>query len=178
MSQVPLPNPCLEDNALNDLLGVNFASAPLKAAKAFQGPINVRLYVSSTSGDGMLSVAVEDVAPNGKVARLSGGWQVISLRKLDTAKSRYLDKQLIQPYHPFTKASQAALKRGEVAPVDVEIFPTAARILPGHRLRISIQSFDVPHLAPNGTQIPGTAGIITVRTGPSHPSTITLPGLK
>ena len=178
MSQVPLPNPCLEDNALNDLLGVNFASAPLKTAKAFQGPINVRLYVSSTSGDGMLSVAVEDVAPNGKVARLSGGWQVISLRKLDTAKSRYLDKQLIQPYHPFTKASHAALKRGEVAPVDVEIFPTAARILPGHRLRISIQSFDVPHLAPNGTQIPGTAGIITVRTGPSHPSTITLPGLK
>lgn len=178
MSQVPLPNPCLEDNALNDLLGVNFASAPLKAAKAFQGPINVRLYVSSTSGDGMLSVAVEDVAPNGKVARLSGGWQVISLRKLDTAKSRYLDKQLLQPYHPFTKASKAALRRGEVAPVDVEIFPTAARILPGHRLRISIQSFDVPHLAPNGTQIPGTAGIITVRTGPSHPSTITLPGLK
>ena len=178
MSQVPLPNPCLTDNALNDLLGVVYHSAPLTVAKAFQGPINVRLYVSSTTGDGMLSVAVEDTAPDGKVTRLSGGWQVISLRKLDTAKSRYLDNQLIQPYHPFTKESQAKLASGQVAPVDVEIFPTAARILPGHRLRISIQAFDVPHLAPNGTQVPGTAGIITVRTGPANPSAITLPGLK
>jgi len=178
MTQIPLPNPCLTDNALNDLLGVVYHSAPLTAARAFQGPINVRLYVSSTSGDGMLSVAVEDTAPNGKVTRLSGGWQVLSLRKLDTAKSRYLDKQLIQPYHPFTKASQAKLAGGQVAPVDVEIFPTAARILPGHRLRISVQAFDVPHLAPNGTQVLGTAGIITVRTGPSHPSAVTLPALK
>ncbi len=177
LALLPVPNPCLTDNKLNDLLGVNFATTPLAEAKAFQGPINVRLYVSSTTGDGMLSVAVEDVAPNGTVSRLSGGWQVISLRALDTEKSRYLDDKLIQPYHPFTKASQAKLPRGEVAPVDVEIFPTAARIAAGHRLRIAIQAFDVPHLAPNGTQILGTAGVITVRTGPSHPSAITLPEL-
>ena len=42
-------------------------------------------------GDGMLSVSVEDVAPDGSVKRLTGGWQVISLRDLDTSRSRYLD---------------------------------------------------------------------------------------
>ena len=31
----------------------------------------------------MLSVAVEDVAPDGTVSRLTGGWQVVSQRALD-----------------------------------------------------------------------------------------------
>src|SRR5205085_7572222 len=91
---------------------------------------------------------VEDEAPDGTVSRLSGGWQVISHRALNTSRSRYLDGQLIQPYHPFTKAAQAKLGKGAVAPVDVEIFPTGAKILPGHRLRIAVQAFDIPHLAP------------------------------
>ncbi|MFL6089824.1 MAG: CocE/NonD family hydrolase [Aeromicrobium sp.] len=178
MTQVPLANPCLSDNSLNDNLGAVYDSAPLTTAAAFQGPINAHLFVSSTTGDGMLSVAVEDVAPGGKVARITGGWQVISLRKLDTHKSRYLDQQLIQPYHPFTKDSYAPLKGTEVAPVDVEIFPTAARILPGHRLRIAIQTFDVPHLLPNGTLAPGAAGVIALHIGGNTPSSVTVPALK
>jgi predicted acyl esterase len=177
-NQSPLPNPCLTDNTANDSLGVVFESAPMTTATAFQGPINAHLFASSTSGDGMLSVAVEDVAPNGKVARITGGWQVISLRKLDTSKSRFLDNKLIQPYHPFTKDSQALLTAGQIAPVDVEVFPTAARILPGHRLRIAIQTFDVPHLLPNGTLALGTAGIITLHTGGKYVSQVTVPALK
>ena len=31
----------------------------------------------------MFSVAVEDVAPDGTVTRLTGGWQVLSQRALD-----------------------------------------------------------------------------------------------
>ncbi len=175
---IPLPNPCLDDNTLNDLTGVAFQTGPVATAKSFQGPINARLYVDSTSGDGMLSVSVEDVAPNGKVARLTGGWQVISLRKLDTAKSRYLDDKLIQPYHPFTKASSAPTKPGEVVPLDVELFPTGAKIAVGHRLRVAVQSFDVPHLLPNLQLAPATASIITLHTGPDTPSRVTLPALK
>jgi putative CocE/NonD family hydrolase len=175
---IPIPNPCFTDNTLNDHTGVVFQTAPLTTAKAFQGPINAHLYVSSTSGDGMLSVMVEDVDPAGKVARLTGGWQTIGLSKLDTTKSRYLDGKLLQPYHPFTKASYAKFPAGKVGPVDVEIFPTGARILPGHRLRIAVQAFDVPHLLPNLTLAPGTAGIITLRTGPAYPSQVTVPGLK
>ena len=63
--------------------GLSFQTAPLKKALRIQGPINVRLYASSPSGDGMFSVAVEDVAPDGSVSRLTGGWQVLSQRELD-----------------------------------------------------------------------------------------------
>ena len=125
----------------------------------------------------MLSVAIEDEAPDGTVSRLSGGWQVISHRALDKSKSRYLDGVLIQPFHPFTKAAQKKLARGEVAPVDVEIFPTRAKILPGHKLRISVQAFDVPHLLPTLPDLLGTLTVLTVHSSAKYPSTINFPSV-
>jgi putative CocE/NonD family hydrolase len=168
-------NPCSTDNALNDDTGVVFRTEPVSSPVRFQGPINARLYVSSTSGDGMLAVAVEDEAPDGTVYRLSGGWQVISHRALDTARSRYLDGQLVQPYHPFTRATQQPLPPGAVEPVDVEVFPTGASIQPGHRLRIAVQAFDVPHLLPSLSGALGTLTVIEVHTSAKYPSTLTIP---
>jgi putative CocE/NonD family hydrolase len=177
MNQLPFPNPCLSDNQLNDLTGVTFDTAPMTEAVRFQGPINARIYTSvlSLTGDGMLSVSVEDVAPDGTVSRLTGGWQVVSLRQLDTSRSRYLDGTLIQPFHPFTRESQQPLTG--TAPVDVEVFPTGAAIQPGHRLRLAIQAFDVPHLAPNLTLLAGSLSALTIHTGPATPSVLTVPAV-
>lgn len=178
MSATGFKNPCNTDNALNDKSGVVFKTAPVTKAVTLQGPINARLFVSSTSGDGMLSVAVEDEAPDGTVTRLSGGWQVISHRALDAKRSRYLDGKLIQPYHPFTRAAQAKLKAGQVAPVDVEIFPTGAKILPGHRLRIAVQAFDVPHLAPILPDLLSTLTVITIHNSAAYRSELVIPVVK
>lgn len=169
--------PCWEDNAPNDKTGVVFQTEPLTAPLRLRGPINARLYTSSPSGDGMLSVSVSDVAPDGSVTRLTGGWQVISHRALDRDRTRYLDGSVIQPFHPFTRAAKKSLAPGEVAPVDVEVFPTAARLAPGHRLRIAIQAFDVPHLLPTVPDLPTTLVPLTVRTGPLWPSVLTIPAL-
>jgi putative CocE/NonD family hydrolase len=178
LSAIPGNNPCLTDNKINDKTGVVFKTAPVTKAIALQGPINARLYVSSTSGDGMLSVAVEDEAPDGTVSRYTGGWQVISHRALDKSRSRYLDGQLLQPYHLFTKAAQHKLAKGEIAPVDVEIFPTGGKILPGHRLRIAIQAFDVPHLAPILPDLLSTLTVITIHNSAKYPSVLTIPVVK
>jgi uncharacterized protein len=177
MNLFPFPNPCLTDNRVNDLTGVVFDTAPVTAPVRFQGPINARLYTSvlGIGGDGMLSVSVEDVAPDGTVSRLTGGWQVISLRELDQTRSRYLNGTLLQAYHPFTAASRKPLTG--VAPIDVEVFPTGASIEPGHRLRLAIQAFDVPHLAPNLTLFPGSLSALTVHTGGLTPSTLTVPAV-
>ncbi len=169
--------PCWSNNAPNDKSGVVFQTDPGDTALRLRGPINARLYTSSPSGDGMLSVSVSDVAPDGTVTRLSGGWQVISQRALDQSRSRYLDGRLIQPYHPFTRASKKPLAAGEVAPVDVEVFPTAARIARGHRLRIAIQAFDAPHLLPSAPDLPSSLVPLTVRTGPLWPSVLTIPAV-
>jgi len=166
--------PCFRDNRLNDLGGVTFDSAPLDRDLRFQGPLNARLHVSTPSGDGMLSVAVEDVAPDGTVTRISGGWQTIAHRALDESRSRHLDGRLLQPYHPFTRAAKAKLPAGQVAPVDVEIFPTGAVIAKGHRLRIAVQAFDVPHLLSPVPDLLSQLAPLTVHTGPQHPSALTM----
>jgi len=167
-------NPCLQDNQLNDLATLNFQTAPVTKTVRLQGPINARLYVASPSGDGMLSVTVEDVAPNGTVSRLTGGWQVLSQRALDSKRSRYLDGELIQPYHPFTRASKKPVPAGTVVPVDVEVFPTGAAIKPGHRLRLTVAAFDVPHLLPPLTDLPQIAPL-TLYTSNAYPSVVTIP---
>ncbi|MGZ5402542.1 MAG: CocE/NonD family hydrolase [Aeromicrobium sp.] len=174
----PVKSPCQEDNALNDRTGIVFDTAPVTSPVAMQGPINAHLFTSSVGGDGMLSVAVSDVAPDGKVSRLTGGWQVLSLRKLTAAKSRYLDGKLIQPFHPFTKASEKPLAPSEVAPIDVEVFPTGAQIQKGHKLRISIQAFDVPHLLPTVPQLAGTLTVMKVHNSAKYPSELTIPTLR
>jgi putative CocE/NonD family hydrolase len=173
MQQVWADNPCLRDNRLNDLTGVVFETKPMTSTMRIQGPINARLLTSTPSGDGMWSVTVEDVAPDGTVDRLTGGWQVISHRSLDRSRSTYVDGELVQPWHPFTRAAREPLEG--VAPVDVEVFPTGAAIRPGHRLRVSVQAFDVPHLLPPLPDAPSTLVPLTIHTSPQHPSTITLP---
>ena len=173
-SQFPFPNPCFEDNRLNDLSGVVFETEPMERATSLRGPINARLFTSvAGAGDGMLSVSVSDVAPDGTVTRLTGGWQVLSLAETDTTRSRYLDGKLIQPWHPFTQESQAPLEG--VEPVDVEVFPTAARIAEGHRLRVSVQAFDVPHLLPTLPTLLESLSVMTIHTGPETPSELTVP---
>ena len=167
-------NPCFTDNRLNDLGGLTFDTAALTKAVRFQGPLNARLQVSSPTGDGMLSVAVEDVAPDGKVSRITGGWQVISHRALDKTRSRYLDGQLLQPYHPYTKAAQKKLAAGEIAPVDVEVFPTGAVVKKGHKIRIAVQAFDVPHLLSPLPQLLGHLAPVKLYTGAEHPSSLTM----
>ena len=178
VNQIWPDNPCFTNNDLNDHTGLTFQTERLARAVHFRGPINARLFVSAIGGDGMLSVAVEDVAPDGTVSRITGGWQVISQRKLIRAKSRFLDGKLIQPWHPFTKASKDTLASGEIVPVDVEIFPTAAVIKPGHRLRLTIQGYDVPHLLAPVPDVPSQTLPITLYNGPDHRSTLTLPGRK
>ena len=176
-SQFPFPNPCFDDTRVNDLTGVVFETEPMKRATAFRGPINARLHTSvAGAGDGMLSVSVEDVAPDGTVSRLTGGWQVLSLAETDRRRSRKLNGKIIQPWHPFTEESQAPLEGTE--PVDVEVFPTAARIRKGHRLRVAIQAFDVPHLLPTLPVLLGSLSVITVHTGPETPSELTVPWVR
>jgi len=165
-------NPCFTNNAFNDALGPVFQTAPATEPIVIHGPANVRLYTSTPAGNGMYSVTVSDVAPDGTVSRLTGGWQIVSARQLDESESRYIGDTLVQPYHPFTKDSQKKLGSGKVEPVDVEMFPTRARIAEGHKLRVSIQGFDVPHLIPTLGDLLGTLVPLTIHTGPSTPSSI------
>ncbi len=167
---------CETDNRLNDQLGTSYETAPLERALHLMGPINAKLFVSTTAKDGMLSVAVEDVAPDGSVDRLTGGWQVLSHRALDKDRAVRRDGETLQPYHPFTRAAQLDVEPGTVMGVDVEVFPTGAVLKKGHRLRVTVQAFDTPHLtAPVPQLAAGAGGVITIHHSAQLPSRIVLP---
>ena len=167
---------CETDSRLNDQLGTAWETTPLEEPIHLMGPVNARLFVSTTARDGMVSVAVEDVAPDGTVDRLTGGWQVLSHRRLVAKRSLRRDGEVLQPWHPFTRRAQLAVEPGEVMRVDVEVFPTGAVLRKGHRLRVTVQAFDTPHLTPTAPQVfDGAGGVITVHHGPEHRSRLVLP---
>jgi uncharacterized protein len=167
---------CETDNRLNDQAGTSYETRPLTRPVRVMGPVNARLFASTTARDGMLSVHVEDVAPDGTVDRLTGGWQVLSHRAVTGSKVVRRDGEVLQTWHPFTRAAQLAVQPGKVMRVDVEVFPTGAVLRKGHRLRVTVQAFDTPHLAPTARQLAdGAGGVITLHHSRAYPSRLVLP---
>ncbi|MQY07452.1 CocE/NonD family hydrolase [Actinomadura macrotermitis] len=164
---------CATDQRDNDRQGIVY-DLPVTKPLSLTGAVNAHLWVSSAARDGQLAVRLEDVAPDGKVTQLSAGWQVASLRALDEKRTVRRNGMIIQPYHPYTRKSGAAMKPGVPVPVDVEIYGFAGTLAPGHRLRVSIQTGDFPHLFPNLPQL-GRSGALKIWHDPAHPSWVALP---
>ena len=132
--------------------------------------------MTTSSPEAVVSVAVSDVAPDGTSRGLTNGLLLASDRAVDRARSRVLDGQSIQPWHPFTDAARLPVSPGVPMLLPVELFPTSAAIAPGHRLRVSVAPYDVPHTLP---PLPGLLGTLTgtvhVLSDAAHPSSIVLP---
>ncbi|MFE6644929.1 CocE/NonD family hydrolase [Nocardioides sp. NPDC057772] len=170
---------CETDNRINDALGVSYETEPATSDLAFSGPINADLSVSTTGTDGLIAVSVEDVAPDGSVDRITGGWQTLRHRAVIASRARTLNGQVVQPWHPFTREAEQSVTPGTIYRVPVEVFPTGAVIKKGHRLRVTVHSYDVPHLLPNVKQlVRGVAGVVTVHHTKTHPSTLILPARR
>jgi hypothetical protein len=170
--------PCTNDNRLNELAGLNYTSAPLEEDLVLNGPVNARLWLATSASDAVVSVRVTDVAPDGSSRELTGGWLAGSFRALDREKSRRVRGRLLQPWHPFTRASVMPVESGEPMRLDVEVFPTSAVIQKGHSLRISVNPSDFPHAVPPLPQFSNSlAGQVQVLHDAEHPSSVTLPTL-
>ncbi len=166
---------CETDNELNDATGLNY-DLPLPHGRTLNGPIAVRLFVSTNSHDSVLTTRIEDVAPSGRATQLTAGWNVISLRALDQSKTQRVGGVIVRPYHPYTKASELPVENGKVYEVWIEVFPTAASFAPGDSLRLSIQPSDAPHLSPTLPQVTNAVGgVLSILHDAQHPSEVVLP---
>lgn len=171
-----LPLPCATDNRINDLLELTFRSGPLDQPLYVNGPIQANVWMSTTALDAGLVVRVSDVHPDGRVQELTNGLLTASMRALDPSRSRYLDGEMIQPWHPYTEASKSAPGIGEVVELNVEVFPSSFVIQEGHELQISVGASDLPHgLPPVPDLVSGLAGILSVYSGGEQASNIVLP---
>jgi uncharacterized protein len=172
--------PCTDDNRTDEATsgGTSYTTPPLASDLRLDGPMMADLWVSTTARDAVATVRVTDVAPDGSSTDLTDGWLAASFRKLDPTRSRYVDGQLLQPWHPFTRDSVLPVPAGQPLEMQVEIFPSNAVIAKGHSLRIDVEGGDFPHAMP---PLPLFAnelgGVVNVLHDPQHPSYVALPTL-
>ena len=150
-------DPCADNDETTQAGALTYTSAPLKTATTVAGPIDVTLNMTSTTPDAELVANVEVVQPNGSSYPISSGALLGSLRALDPRLSWYDDGQLILPWHPYTSASASDMQPGKSERLDIEVYPTVARIAPGERLRVELTSGDTA-LQPSPVQAERLAG--------------------
>ncbi|MDX1496824.1 MAG: CocE/NonD family hydrolase, partial [Salinisphaeraceae bacterium] len=171
-----LPLPCWYEDNVTQTLEVTFDTEPLEEDMYINGPMQADIWISTTALDAGIVVRVSDLQPDGTARALTSGLQTASLRAVDESKSRYLDGEMIQPWHPLTKDSKQEVGMGNIVKVPVEIFPTSALIKKGHRLRISVGPSNFPFaLMPIPTLAQSLIGVMSIYHDAEHPSSIVLP---
>lgn len=108
------------------------------------GPVRLVAHVATSANDTDVAAKLLDVHPNGFAQRLCDG--VVRLRYREGHERAVL----VQP--------------GTVYEVEVVMWDTAQRFLPGHRIRLEVASSAYPKFAPNlgtgGDEAQATEGII------------------
>jgi uncharacterized protein len=179
--------------------GLTLSTAPFNEETELTGPVVCRLWVSSSTTDADLFLALRVFDPNGHEvlfhganepqAPISLGWLRASHRKLDESKS--------EPWAPYhSHLAEEPLTPGEVYPLDIEIWPTCIVIPKDYTLRLTIlgRDFDhglkgIPHHL--GTEMHGQGiwnhddprerppevfdNTVTIHSGGDHQSYLTLP---
>ncbi len=173
-----IPLECFEDNSLTEaFFNVIYQTPELDEDLAINGPIQADVWASTTNFAGLLSVRVDDVAPDGTVTPLTNGLINFKHRAVDESRSRTLDGESIQPWHPYTQGAEQPVYPSMKMKVPVEIQPTSAVIKKGHKLRVAVGPSNLPQgtiLGPEGLlQLLPT--LLTVYNSYWSPSSIVLP---
>ena len=131
------------DQRLEGPQGVTFRTPELERPLRLIGPLALRLRAASSATDTDWHAKLADVAPDGSESLITDGALRASHREVDRSKSRRA-----RPYHPHTDPEP--LEPGRFYDFDIEIWPTAYELQPGHRLQLRLTSTDLP------THLPGT----------------------
>jgi predicted acyl esterase len=114
---------------------LEWTSAPLDQALDVVGDIELELRASSTAIDTAWIVTLQDVAPDGTVVDVTGGWLRASLRRVDPASSLVGSPEL-----PCRDAD--VVVPGSLTTYRIPLVTNARRFAAGHQLRLVVTSDD------------------------------------
>ncbi|MEV0251545.1 CocE/NonD family hydrolase [Nocardia sp. NPDC050712] len=161
------------DDRRNEATAVTFTSAAFATDTVLTGPMNLHLRAVAEGTDAFWSITICAVRPDGASVPLTRGALLSSLRATDSARSDYVDGELLFPLHTLTAETAAPLTPGLPFDIDIEINPTEALLRAGERLRVSVSCSSFPRhfIAPwKQRQIRGQAIVLD----PAHPSYLSL----
>lgn len=141
------------------------------------GPITLTLHATADTSESLWVAHIDDVAPDGSSRPLTQGALLGSHRELDPERTWYLpDGTVLKPHHTSTRAAVRPVVPGELTQYDIEVFPTAAMLDSGHRLRLTVTTFDFPHLVPTVPARRALAGgTYRLHQGGATPSHLLIP---
>lgn len=170
-------DPCAAAEIVGPPSGIAYLGDPVSEPTLVAGPANLHTYLSSTTDDAALQVHLDDVAPDGGAAEITGGAQLATLRTLDDAKTwRTPDGTVYSAEHRLSSADITALRPDDVVPVDIRLRPTYYRLEAGHRLRVRVTTGNFPTTLAPLPEIPKLIGsTVQIVHDPQHPSSLTVP---
>ncbi len=138
-----------QDNRRLQRGALTYTTEPFGAPTLVAGPITLTVHATATTGEALWVAHLDDVAPDGTSRPLTEGALLGSHRALDPDRTWYLpDGTVLRPHHFSTRSAVKPVVPGELTRYDVEIFPTAVFLEPGNRLRLTVTTYDFPHLVP------------------------------
>lgn len=166
-----------QDNRRVQRGALTYTSERFDSPTLIAGPITLSIQATADTTETLWVAHLDDVAPEGVNRPLTMGALLGSHRQLDPDRTWYLpDGTVLRPHHISTRAAVRPVVPGEPTRYDIEIFPTAALIAPGHRLRLTVTTYDFPHLVPNEPACRALAGgLYQVHQGGATPSCLLLP---
>ncbi|MBY4212569.1 CocE/NonD family hydrolase [Rhodococcus fascians] len=168
--------PCFRvDDRINEVDVLTYTTEAAGQDLTLTGPVALTLRGSSTAADPSWVARLSDVAPDGTARPVGEGSLVASRRALDPARTGYAaNGDVVEPFHWHTPETAQPVVAGAVETYNVEIWPTCWMVRAGHRLRVTIDGAELPHLLPT-TATPKRLGNLTVHRDPASPSFLSIP---
>jgi hypothetical protein len=135
--------PAYPDRRGEDEKLIVFDTAPFEADMEVAGTPVIELHVATATDDPAFHVYLEDVAPDGRVTYLTEGqFRAIHRAPADTQTLPY---DMGSAPHSYRREDALPVVPGERMAVEFALFPVAARIEAGHRLRVAIAGADASY---------------------------------
>ncbi|WP_026357087.1 CocE/NonD family hydrolase [Mycobacterium sp. 141] len=165
------------DNSRLQREALTYTTTVFDTPRLVAGPVALTVYARASTTETLWVAHLDDVSPAGVSRPLTQGALLGSHRTLDTDKTWYLDDgTVLRPHHISTRAAVVPVVPGQLTRYDIEVFPTAALIEAGHRLRLTLTTYDFPNLVPTKPARRALAGgVYQLRQGGQSPSQILIP---
>ena len=166
-----VPERDADQAAEDEFKGITFSTPPLSQPLEIAGPITLSLRASTEPlnqtastlsfaegvrvlglggasqtmppyNDTDFVVKLADVDPSGRSTLIQSGFLRASHRLLDESRSRTAGGHVIEPVPFHEEGRLAPPEPGTTYTYEIEVWPTAKRFAPGHRLRIALYSSD------------------------------------
>ena len=167
MTQMGEPVLNLDDRGAMDARMLTYTSAPLATDMQIAGHPVVSLRLASDREDGSVFVYLEDVDPDGRSRYLTEGG--LRLLHRATGPNPYLETEV--PYRSYAGGDARPMVPDSVETVQIGLWPIAALVRAGHRIRIAVAGADADMFGP----LPADGQTLQVYRGGDDPSRITLP---